>query len=380
MKANLILPNPEIFRVLKISLVIFLIFQTKSFAQKNDYIITEGTIYTEGKIRGLPSENNTVVFFSRGPREDYKRYTVEEVNEFRVNQRKFFKKTIETNGVKKAVYLELLPDELNGAKLWRLNQEKDTFYLGMEEELILLDRSYQTILKNLVANPELNPLIEITHLKWFDISYLFNSAKQYKAPRTYTPLVGFSPFVGFYFAKNQFILPNTNALASVSGTGPMIGFGLEAFLNFKRNFSFNFTPSIATSGMQTFLNYDYGGNNFETDIYMEYSTINLPITTKYYFDLAPNKFRLYMEGGFVLAINDYKKMVMHLAQQEGDVITTFEREFSLESKFNGYTYSIGVERYFNKANGVIFGIKNMHLKTNTSERTFSTTAFAGFKF
>ena len=266
-------------------MVVFLLFQQQSIAQKNDYIVIRDSIFTEGKVKDLPSDENSSIYFRKVSREEFKKYSIEEVNELMFNRRKFFRKTIQLNDSSQMVFLELLPQEMTTVKLWQLNQEKEEFFIEISDQLILLDKSYPLILKRAVENPELERLISITNLNWYDLTYLFNTAKRYKTPRTYTPIFVFTPYAGISFTSNQFTIPNSSYLAKVKGIGPTVGFNAEAFLNFKRNISFNLSPSWSAYSIKSLLNYNYVGFAFESDVFLEYSTIQIPVTAKYYFDL-----------------------------------------------------------------------------------------------
>ncbi|MBN7814830.1 hypothetical protein [Algoriphagus pacificus] len=352
----------------------------ESIAQKRDYIVIQSKAYTQGIIRDLPSEENTVVYFKIRSREGFKRYSIDEVDELMFNQRKFFRKTVQSNGITKTVYLELLPQEFDKIKLWQLNQEKDEFFIETEDKLIHLDESYPIVLEEIIDNSDLKPLIAITGLNWYDLTYFFNTAARHEETRTYTPMLVFTPFVGITFLKNQFNIPNSLQAATLSGSGANIGFNGELFLNFKRNISLNLGPSWSSFGLKTLTNYTNGPYFFESDIYMEFSTIQLPITGKFYLDIKPNRTRAFLEAGYVFSFTDFKKTGMYVAQQEGASITTYHQDLLLESHSNGFTFGVGLEKYFEKSNGIAAGIRRTHLDSGDSQKIISFSLFTGFKF
>lgn len=367
-------------RYLLICLVALLLFQNKSFAQKNDYIVIQKTTYTEGKIKDLPSDGNTSVYFRRVSREEFKKYTIDEIDELMVNQRKFFKKQINIGKGIEEVYLELIPQEFEQLKLWSLNQDNPEYFIEKEGELIHLNESYKEILSEQLSNPQLASLIDITKLHWFDLTYLLNSAKRYKAPRTYTRLLGFTPYAGINFVENKFPLPFSRQEVVVSGAGFTLGFNAEIFLNFKRNISLNFSPNWNTFNNKEFLNYNSGDVEYDTDVAIEYSCFQLPIIAKFYFDISPNKWRAYIEGGYVFSKNDYKKVDMFTGEKDGNSITTTQKNIALKNRFYGYEFGIGIIKYFEKDKGILFGIRNTQMKASESESISSTSAFIGYKF
>jgi hypothetical protein len=113
-------------------IVVWLSFPQIAKAQrpeKKDYIVVADTALSQGKVLGIPSEDNTVVYFSRSRRNAAKAYTVAEVTEFRVSERLFFAKKIPVGGSSVTVFLEKLTQEVPQAKLWKLNGKPSVFYL-----------------------------------------------------------------------------------------------------------------------------------------------------------------------------------------------------------------------------------------------------------
>lgn len=374
------LPNSTFFQTLLICLPVFLLFQTQSIAQRHDHIVIGDTIYTEGKIKDLPSEGNTTIYFRRARPENFKKYTIEEVSELMVNQRKFFKKKINIGNGVEEVFLELIPQEYDQLKLWSLNQERPEYFIEREGQLIHLNESYSEILSVQLSNPELAPLLDITKLNWFDLPYLLKSAKRYESPRTFTKLFGITPFVGVSLVKNKFTLPASRYDATVSGSGPTLGLNVEIFLNFKRNISLNLSPNWTKFDHQEFLNYSNDNFQYESDVYMDYSFLQLPLVVKYYIDISPNKLRAYVEAGYVFSLNDYKKLGMYEGQKDGSSVTTTQKEFILNNRLQGYGIGMGIIKYFKKDKGIVLGIRNTQVKASPSENLSSTSAFIGYKF
>jgi hypothetical protein len=332
------LPNSTFFQTLLICLPVFLLFQNASIAQRHDHIVIGDTIFTEGKIKDLPSEGNTTIYFRRARPENFKKYTIEEVSELMVNQRKFFKKKINIGNGVEEVFLELIPQEYDQLKLWSFNQERPEYFIERDGQLIHLNESYSEILSVQLSNPELAPLLDITKLNWFDLPYLFKSAKRFDSPRTFTKLIGITPYVGVNLVKNNFTIPSGTYEASVSGPGPTLGLNAEIFPNFKRNISLNFSPNWTKFDNQEFLNYSNGNFQYESDVYMDYSFLQLPFLVKYYIDISPNKLRAYVEAGYVFSLNDYKKLGIYEGHKDGTSVTTTQKDFTLNDRFSGYGF------------------------------------------
>lgn len=374
------MPNTKFFQTLFICLPVFLLFQNESNAQRHDHIVIRDTIFTEGKIKDLPSDGNTTIYFKRGRPENFKKYTIEEVDELMVNQRKFFKKKINTGNGVEEVFLELIPQEYDQLKLWSLNQERPEYFIEREGQLIHLNESYSEILSVQLSNPELAPLLDITKLNWFDLPYLLKSAKRFESPRTFTKLFGITPFVGVNLVKNKFTLPASTYEATLSGSGLTLGLNAEIFLNFKRNISLNLSPNWTKFDNQQFLNYSNGNFQYESDVYMDYSFLQLPILVKYYIDISPNKLRAYVEAGYVFSLNDYKKLGIYEGHKDGTSVTTTQKDFTLNDRFSGYGFGLGIIKYFKKDKGIVVGIRNTQVKASASENLSSTSAFIGYKF
>ncbi|WP_339866781.1 hypothetical protein [uncultured Algoriphagus sp.] len=378
--------KPQIFsssaftRVLLCCIVAFILIQHSSLAQRNDYIVIRETTFTEGKVKDLPSDSNTSVYFRRVSKEEFKKYTIDEVDEFMVNQRKFFKKQINIGTSVKEVYLELIPQEVEELKLWSLNQDNPQYFIEKEGELIHLNESYAEILSEQLSNPELGPLLDITKLQWFDLTYLLANAKRYKTPRTYTRLLSFTPYGGVSFVENKFVLPASRYEATVTGVGMTLGFNIELFLNFKRNISLSLSPNWNSFNNQEFREYSYANFQYESDIYMEYSFIQVPALIKYYIDISPNKWRAYIEAGYVFSLSDYKKLGIYEAQKDEGTITTTQKDFTLPDQLHGYEFGIGLIKYFEKDKGIVLGMRSTHVKDRAAGNLSSTSAFIGYKF
>lgn len=374
------IPNSTFFQTLFICLSVFLLFQTQSIAQRHDHIVIGDTIFTEGKIKDLPSEGNTTIYFKKAKPETFKKYTIEEVNELMVNQRKFFRKKINIGNGVEEVFLELIPQEFEQLKLWSLNQETPEYFIEREGQLIHLTESYSEILSEQLSNPELAPLLDITNLNWFDLPYLLNTAKRYESPRTFTKLFGLTPYLGVNLVRNKFTLPASTYAATVSGSGLTLGFNAELFLNFKRNISLNLSPNWTKFDSQEFLNYSNGNFQYDSDVYMDYSFLQLPLLAKYYIDISPNNLRAYVETGYVFSLNDYKKLGIYEGEKDGTSVTTTQKDFTLKDRFSGYGFGIGIIKYFKKDKGIVVGFRNTQVKASDSEKLSSTSAFIGYKF
>ena len=98
--------------------------------EKKDYIILADTTLSQGKILGVPTENNTQVNFVRSKRTPAITYSVSEVSEFRMSERVFFSKKVPLKGKEQQLFLEKLPHEVGGVSLWRLNGKPAVFFVA----------------------------------------------------------------------------------------------------------------------------------------------------------------------------------------------------------------------------------------------------------
>lgn len=375
--------NPESKRwcLYLVFTLLSLIFSENTQAQKNDYMVFGDTAQSDGYIKNLPTENSTVVYFKKVKREEYKKYSVADVTELFVNHRRFYTREIQINGSKKTVFLQLVPQELEQVKLWKHSEERDYYFLEDEEGLNLMEESnYREKLKRLLDNGMLDPLIDITSLREYDLIYLFQTAKLIQEPRTFSRVLVIRPFVGYSMFTNQFTGPNSGLSHKVSGKSATLGFNLEVFLNPQRNLSVNFSPSWMAVSTQNFLANSEGLLTFETDLFLEYSVITFPVSGKYYLEIQPNQWRAYLELGYSLGFFDYSKLGYYQAEIIDKSVTTTRGEFELDRIYTGFVGGLGLEKYFKKSKAISLGIRTFNMSGGSGEKFLNNTGFIGFKF
>ncbi|EAZ82808.1 hypothetical protein ALPR1_11345 [Algoriphagus machipongonensis] len=350
-------------------------------AQKYDYIVFADTIQTDGYIKNYPIENNTAIFFKKIKREEYKKYTIEEVTEFYVNHRYFFKKEISLSGEMKIIFLQLIPQPNPAIKLWKFSAEKDYYFLEDSMGLNQLnEESYQEVLSELIDNPIIDPLIDITQLEEYSLYYLFQTATTIIKPRSYSKVFTISPNVGYNLVKQEFSLPNIGLVNRINAETPTFGINLEVFVNPMRNISVNLNPNWSKVNTNQFQFNSEGKLNFEIDYYLDYSVFTLPVSGKYYIDIKPNAWRGFFELGYSVGIFNYEKLVFYRAEVDGKSITTIAGDFELEPIYQGLVWGIGLEKYFKHSRAISIGLKNYHLSASVNEKYLRTGGYLSFKF
>jgi hypothetical protein len=360
-----------------------LVFSFPSFGQrplKSDYVVLGDTLLTQGVIRELPSENNTVIYFARSKKSEPQKYTVENVTEFRLSERVFFRKEIPQGDGRKTVFLERLPNAAPNAMVWRLNEQAASYYLETSEGMEVLEGSFREQLTEALNNPLLAPLLEITKLNDFSLVYLFRTANTIQKPRTFSRLFAITPYVGYSSQTVGLTIPDSNEDIQVTGSSPAFGVNGEVFLTFKRSLSLNVGAMWTQFDSQNSAQYQYNQTRFDSDVFLDFSLLQIPVTVKYYVDLKPNKWRLFGEAGYSYALPNYDKLGVYQAEIEGDVVVTTTKGFEMSDSFSGFTLGIGAERYLNKHRGLVLGIRQFKVIGDENEFVQGLTFQLGYKF
>ena len=355
----------------------------KSLAQiplKKDYIVVADTALSQGIIEDIPSENNTAIYFARTKKEEKVRYTVEEVSEFRVSERLFFRKEIPQNNTKQVVFLEKLPHSVTDAVFWRLNGDKPIFYVETPAGMEILGDSFRTQLADRLGNPMLDPLLEITNLNELSLQYLARTANTIEKPRTFSRIFVITPYVGYSSQTVGLTIPDSDEEAEITGSSPAFGLNGEAFLTFKRNLSLNVGVSWSQFDTQQYFVYEFGANRYESDVFLDFSLLQIPITAKYYLDLKPNKWRLFGEVGYSYAIPDYEKLGIYHGKLESGEVVTSVRSFEMSDRFSGVTWGVGAEKYLNKHQGLVLGVRGFKVDGESEDFLKGLTFHLGYKF
>jgi hypothetical protein len=374
---------PKILGLLLILSALGLAFPQRSLGQvplKKDYIVVADTALSQGVVRDLPSEHNTVIYFARTKRDDDVRYTVHEITEFRISERLFFRKEVELDGKPSLVFLEKLPRSVPGATIWKLNGPPNRYYLETPQGIQLLEDDYQELLKGALNNPMIDPLLELTKLNDFSLVYLFRAAASIERPRTFSRLFVITPYLGYSSQTVGLSFPDSDHQIKVTGSSPAVGVNGEVFLTFKRNLSLNFGVLWTQFSSQDFVQYQYNQKRYDSDVFLNFTLLQAPITAKYYLDLTPNKWRLFGEVGYSHAIASYDKLVMYQAKFEENGVVTSRKELEMGESFSGYAWGVGVERYLSKHRGMVLGIRQFRVSGTRSEFVQGLTFQLGYKF
>ncbi|WP_439475722.1 hypothetical protein [Algoriphagus formosus] len=355
-----------------------LITQSKAFAQRSDHIILNDTIFTEGYVRQESDEIATHVYFRKTKKESWKKYSTREVNEYYHNRRKYFAKSINRFSTTETVYLQLIPSDLEMIKVFRAMDQKKQFFLEKDGDLEMLKEDYREVLQSAISNPKLDPLLDITKCTAEDISYFLTSAADDRS-RTFSKRFYISPFFGSVWTSNQFGLPNTNQTIRIAGNGFQAGVNIELAVNRLRTLTVNFKPSHIQSSGTNFLMFRDGRTSFETDTYLSQSALQIPITAKYFIDLVPNSIRIYAEAGYGGSFLNGNEGVFQIAELEENSVTTYERNFQIDSFYQGFVGGIGLEKALQKAKFLMIGFQYSSMSSLTDQ--FSTSSiYLGFKF
>ncbi|TDQ15170.1 outer membrane protein with beta-barrel domain [Algoriphagus boseongensis] len=347
---------------------------------KRDYIVLADTIYSQGKIDDIPSEENTVLFFSRSKKEEFKKYTIKEINEFRVSDRLFFRKSFQLNGEDKLAFLEKLPHSTDKVSLWKWNGKINYFFVETPSGIHQLEAEFRPQLLDAYGNLDLDPLISLTRPKELSLIYLAKTAKTIQKPRTFTNLFGITPWVGYSSQTVGFVIPNTNKEGKIQSASPSFGLNAEVFVTFLRNLSFNVGAILSKFDSQDYFMYEQNSIRYESDIFADFNQIQIPVTARYYLDLDPNRWRLFGEVGYGYSMQKYNSMGIYQAKFERNEVETSIAPFSLEDSFSGITWGIGVEKYIRKNQGFSFGLRQLDTKGLNQQSINSLIFYLGYKF
>jgi hypothetical protein len=360
-----------------------LLFPQKVHAQrpeKKDYIILSDTALSQGKIFGMPTENNTLVNFARSRRTPVKSYSVAEVSEFRMSERVFFSKKALVEGKEQLVFLEKLPHEANGVSLWRLNARPAVFFVQTATGLEELGENYRATLGSAYGNEDLLPLIAITDKSELSLNYLSKTAKNLTTPRTFTQLLTVTPLVGIGSQSVTFLIPDSTVPAKISGPSPSFGVIGELFLTFKRELSVGLGVSWSQLDNQALYTYTANQLRYESDVFVDFSVIQVPLTVRYYYDLSPNRYRIFAEAGYSYGMPSYETSGVFQAEISGNSIVTSSKSFQLSETYSGFIWGVGVEKYLSKHRGVALGLRQSSLGGVNDESFSSLNFYVGFKF
>ncbi len=352
-----------------------------SFAQSKifDFIVVEEKV-TPGSLENMPSESNTVIFFTPNDNSKKQKYTVLQVSEFRFNGRMFFRKNLGTAAKPQYKFLERVSAESQRFPLFRLHDESGYFYIGKDDSLFPLKEDYKEKLKEVLENPNVDPLVDLTDLKEDQLNDLLQNAWILTKPRTFTKPIVFTPYVGFGFIDHLINYPDINHSLVIRPKAIMVGINTEYFINYHRNISLNFSPQLIQYQSLTFDTFQAFGNRYESDVFVRFSSIQLPVSIRYYLDISPNKLRLYGDLGAVASFGLAQQATIYEAIIEKDEIQSSKSDFEFPNNHFGITYGFGMERYFKKHKGLVLGMKGLHISGKSDSKITQNQLFLGYKF
>ncbi|WP_338223951.1 outer membrane beta-barrel protein [Algoriphagus confluentis] len=344
-------------------------------------MILNDSIFTQGKISGLPLEDNRIILFSRSRRDAPRRFSVEEISEFQLSERKFFRKQLNLQGRDQLVFLERLPKPYEMAVFWKLNGENSLFFVEVKEELRPLGKDFKETLRQAFSNPDLDKLIEITALNESSLVYLSQTAATATSERTYSRFATLTPYIGLGSNSLGFSLPGSLEEAKIQAMGTVLGINGEVYLTFKRTLSLNLGLAWSQLDAQQYLEYNWQGADYQTDAFVDMSWIQAPLTVRYYLDLNPNRIRLFAEAGLVYIQAFYSTSGIFQAEIEGNQVTSSSLPLELGETFTGSVFGLGGDKYLPNRKALVLGIRYLQASgANQGESLSGLNFYLGYKF
>ena len=366
-------------KIILLSVLLLLFSGISTLYAQRGHIVLFDTLHTNGYMQDILIEDNTVLFYKRFPEDKFTKFTIDQVSEFSHKNRYFYRREIVHEGVLRKVFLERIISSKTAVTLYRLNGSDARFYIEADSALHRLDHKVQ--LKEAFPNPDLEYLIAKTKIKESQLKYLFKTASEINfKPRTFTNLLVFTPYAGVGNVSHTFKVFVTNDDISLSTWSPFLGLNVEAFLNFKRNLSLNFSPQLFSFQNKFFFTTTSAKGEIEADIYLSYLARQSPLSVKYYFDAKPQKLRLYGEFGYVYSKINLRRTVSHQATITGNEVRMTSEEFSIPDRHSGFMIGIGAERYFFGHKGVVLSLKYSKMAESLESSMEQVQFSSGFKF
>jgi len=367
-------------------LVTIMFFSLNAEAQKrkrNDYILLYDSLHIDGHIPNIPADENTTITFQKFKNGTSEIYSVMEVTEFQFKDRKFFRKDI-GNPREMLVFLELIPTENQDIDLYRLNGKKETFYLENKttRKIYAVNGQVSEAFSSLNNNEAVNPLISLTDQKARSIAYLLDNAGQVKDPRTFSKPIYVEPFIGTGLAKSEFGIEPIEQVTSMTGLAITGGISIEAFLNFKRNISISLSPQMFGFDANKFEKIQLpNGQTYETDLSISMIALQFPVAVKYYFDLKPQKYRLYVEMGYSFSNTLNQKSYQFGAWQKSNEITFNSSKPVLADSYQGIHFGFGTNFIQTSERILTLGIKGYTQSGNVGNTSLTMYLITiGLKF
>ena len=366
-------------------MVLFLVLSFLSFCSsanaqlaqpnKGDYIVLQDTVHMSGFIQKLPSKGFSKISFLRFKRDKPRIYRVEEISEFRHNDRIFLRKHIGGS----LAFLEYLPTENTKFSVFRMQGETATYYIedSKSGELRVLDESYKETLAKELDNPLVTDLIALTNRNEFSLPYLIQNDHVVTKPRTFSKPISIVAFVGTGSGNVQVPIEFQNATVEQAMMLLTGGIGVEAFPNFRRNLSVSLMPYLAGFNSTGFHSMTVRPDEtFETDISLTWIGVQLPLTGRYYFDLKPQKLRIYGDIGYNISMTLSQQSIQTGALVKPAEVQMDNRPVSIAEQHRGIVYGLGLDIIGQRASALTIGVKSNAL---TGQRTDSKINFINFQ-
>ena len=366
----------------RISLLFLLLFafSHKGASQRNNSIVLQDTIFSEGYIKQEPGDKKNTVYFKWKRKDPWTKYKIAEVEQFYVTSTTYLRRKLPMEKGGELVFLELIPSQKEGYKLLRSIENKKDLYLETQEGLQVLNYDFKDVLIELDSNPSLNQLLEITNFKAYDIAYFLTQSGTFKEPQTYTKATAFSVYAGTAMTVNKFNLPFSDELATVRGVGMQAGFSWEILPTQNRNIGISTGVNLTRVTAHEFINFEDLQSKFELDAFLDYTVIQIPILAKYYLDFRPQQLRFFAELGYGLSLIQSSPYSLEVAQLNGNEIFTYRQVAELSGNFLGIFGGFGMEKILPKSMALQVGLKFSSQGTAENERLQLTSGMVGFRF
>lgn len=366
--------------IFSLSLLAFCLISEFSLAQRSNHIVLNDTIFSEGYVKQDMENKNTSVFFRKKRNEPWVKYSIDEVNEYYISYTKYLRRSLPEDRSKHQVFLKLIPDRLEEYQLLMSLDSKEDLYLESKDGLNKLGVDFKEVLREIAQNDELEPLLVITNFKAYDIAYFLSAVGTYEKPRTYTRSTSIGFFAGTSLVSNEFAIPMTNEISTVSGTASQAGVLIEIYLNNLRNISLNTGASLMKVTSQQFFQFKDLDTFYEIDAFLDYSVVQVPIQARYYADIIPNSWRGYVEMGYGVSFLSKSPYFLNVGELRGNEVYTYQREYEMSGTYHGLMGGLGVEKLLPKSKAIVLGFKFSSQTTGQKEKFTATTGFLGFKF
>ncbi len=368
-----------------LSSLIFILFlfgsiQNTHAQKKRDHIVLNDSAYIDGYIKIDNSNPIESVFFKWRKNDSFKKYTIHEVSEFFVNHRNYQRKTFNYQNKSETVFLEKLVYDYPKISVYKWINEKHVFFLETENGLKQLDENFREDLSQQLDIPLLDPLLEISNLNYNSLSYLLNVANSNPQSRTFSKFIMVTPQLGFISSTHHVKIPNQNQVVKLKGTGSSFELNVEVFPTYKRNISVNISPSYSSGSAFSFSSYLDGSIDFETDLFFDYTNIQIPLLARYYLEIKPNKYRGFFQLGYSMEFLKTKNGILEIAEFRSGNISTDTQTFDLSSNFLGISTGMGIEKYLKKTRAIRLGITYNSGRNSDSEKSSYLKPYLGFKF